>query len=56
LEANSIQALTEIVQRTSLATVLPDAVTPDHPHLAPVPLDTPMPTVPSRSCLGNVVT
>jgi LysR family transcriptional regulator, cyn operon transcriptional activator len=44
VEANSIQALTEIVHRTSLATVLPDAVTDDHPHLAPVPLDPPMPT------------
>ncbi len=43
-EANSIQALTEIVHRTSLATVLPDAVAHDHPHLAPVPLDPPMPT------------
>ncbi|RZT11639.1 LysR family cyn operon transcriptional activator [Mycobacterium sp. BK558] len=46
LEANSIQALSEIVQRTSLATVLPEAVTHDHPHLAPVPLD---PPIPSRS-------
>ncbi|GHB27115.1 transcription regulator LysR family protein [Streptomyces viridiviolaceus] len=44
VEANSIQALTEIVQRTpSLATVLPDAVTDDHPHLRPVPLDPPLP-------------
>ncbi|MGJ6121472.1 transcriptional regulator CynR [Mycolicibacterium sp. Y3] len=43
LEANSIQALTEIVQRTTLATVLPDAVTHDHPHLDPVPLDPPIP-------------
>lgn len=43
LEANSIQALTEIVHRTTLATVLPDAVTHDHPHLSPVPLDPPMP-------------
>ncbi|MBH5333805.1 transcriptional regulator CynR [Streptomyces pactum] len=30
VEANSIQALTEIVQRTGLATVLPDAITHDH--------------------------
>uniref|UniRef100_UPI001C255921 transcriptional regulator CynR n=1 Tax=Streptomyces sp. AC627_RSS907 TaxID=2823684 RepID=UPI001C255921 len=44
IEANSIQALTEIVQRTGLATVLPDAITHDHPHLAPVPLDPPLPT------------
>ena len=44
VEANSVQALTEIVQRTPLATVLPDAVTHDHPHLTPVPLDPPMPT------------
>ncbi|MEU4955663.1 transcriptional regulator CynR [Streptomyces lavendulae] len=44
VEANSIQALTEIVQRTTLATVLPETVTHDHPHLAPVPLDPPLPT------------
>ncbi|MFD7640655.1 transcriptional regulator CynR [Kitasatospora sp. NPDC059795] len=44
VEANSIQALTEIVRRTDLATVLPDAITDDHPHLAPVPLDPPLPT------------
>jgi LysR family cyn operon transcriptional activator len=44
VEANSIQALTEIVRRTPLATVLPDAITHDHPHLAPVPLDPPLPT------------
>ncbi|MEU7648170.1 transcriptional regulator CynR [Streptomyces huasconensis] len=43
VEANSIQALTEIVQRTGLATVLPDAITHDHPHLTPVPLDPPLP-------------
>ncbi|TGB15648.1 transcriptional regulator CynR [Streptomyces sp. MZ04] len=43
VEANSIQALTEIVRRTDLATVLPDAVTHDHPHLTPVPLDPPLP-------------
>ncbi|WP_438294201.1 transcriptional regulator CynR [Streptomyces sp. HUAS TT7] len=43
VEANSIQALTEIVRRTPLATVLPDAVTHDHPHLAPVALDPPLP-------------
>ncbi|MEU9996556.1 transcriptional regulator CynR [Streptomyces sp. NPDC050848] len=44
VEANSIQALTEIVQRTDLATVLPDAITHDHPHLSPVPLAPPLPT------------
>ncbi|MGW1200126.1 transcriptional regulator CynR [Streptomyces sp. NPDC002536] len=44
VEANSIQALTEIVQRTGLTTVLPDAITHDHPHLTPVPLDPPLPT------------
>jgi LysR family cyn operon transcriptional activator len=38
MEANSVQALIEIVQRTPLATVLPDAVTHDHPRLRPVPL------------------
>ncbi|MFB7914476.1 transcriptional regulator CynR [Streptomyces sp. NPDC056061] len=45
VEANSVQALTEIVQRTaSLATVLPDAITDDRPHLTPVPIDPPLPT------------
>ncbi|GAA0483087.1 transcriptional regulator CynR [Streptomyces sp. NPDC046215] len=43
VEANSVQALTEIVRRTPLATVLPDAVTHDHPHLEPVPLEPPLP-------------
>ncbi|WP_370152518.1 transcriptional regulator CynR [Streptacidiphilus sp. EB129] len=46
VEANSIQALTEIVQRTGLATVLPDAVTHDHARLAPVPLE---PALPART-------
>ncbi|MEU9123197.1 transcriptional regulator CynR [Streptomyces sp. NPDC048506] len=46
VEANSLQALTEIVQRTPLITVLPDAITHDHPHLTPVPLD---PTLPTRT-------
>lgn len=45
MEANSVQALIEIVQRTPLATVLPDAVTHDHPHLSPVPL---RPALPPR--------
>ncbi|MGW6708966.1 transcriptional regulator CynR [Streptomyces sp. NPDC054956] len=43
VEANSINALTEIVQRTPLATVLPDALTHTHPHLHPVPLTPPLP-------------
>ncbi|MBT2406593.1 MULTISPECIES: transcriptional regulator CynR [unclassified Streptomyces] len=43
VEANSIQALTEIVQRTPLATVLPDAITHDHPSLRPIPLEPPLP-------------
>ncbi|WP_042385171.1 transcriptional regulator CynR [Streptacidiphilus melanogenes] len=43
VESNSVQALTEVVQRTPLATVLPDAVTHDHPRLSPVPLDPPLP-------------
>jgi LysR family transcriptional regulator, cyn operon transcriptional activator len=44
METNSIQALTEIVRHTSLATVLPDAITHQHPHLSPVALDPPFPT------------
>ncbi|ARZ65765.1 transcriptional regulator [Streptomyces albireticuli] len=43
VEANSINALTEIVQRTALATVLPDAITRGHPALRPVPLVPPLP-------------
>ncbi|MGR4878385.1 transcriptional regulator CynR [Streptomyces sp. LARHCF249] len=46
VEANSVQALIEIVRRTPLATVLPDAVTHDHPHLRPVPLE---PALPPRT-------
>lgn len=46
VEANSVNALTEIVQRTGLATVLPDAVTHTHPHLHPVRLD---PALPARA-------
>ncbi|MFI7353847.1 transcriptional regulator CynR [Streptomyces avidinii] len=46
VEANSVHALTEIVRRSTLATVLPDAVTHDHPYLRPVPLD---PALPSRT-------
>ncbi|MEV0186746.1 transcriptional regulator CynR [Streptomyces sp. NPDC050625] len=44
VEANSIQALTEVVQRTPLATVLPDAITHDHPRLTLIPLDPALPT------------
>jgi LysR family cyn operon transcriptional activator len=33
------------VRRSALlATVLPDAIADDHPHLRPVPLDPPLPT------------
>ncbi|MFC8713038.1 transcriptional regulator CynR [Streptomyces sp. NPDC057197] len=46
VEANSIQALVEIVRRTTITTVLPDAITHDHPHLAPVPLT---PALPART-------
>lgn len=46
VEANSINALTEIVRRTQFATVLPDAITRDHPHLFPIPLT---PALPSRT-------
>ncbi|MFE6055843.1 transcriptional regulator CynR [Kitasatospora sp. NPDC056446] len=46
VEADSVQALTEIVRRTPLATVLPEAVTHDHPHLARIPLD---PALPART-------
>ncbi|MFD9569392.1 transcriptional regulator CynR [Streptomyces sp. NPDC059982] len=49
VEANSVQALTELVQRTPLATVLPDAVTDDHPRLARVRLTPPLP--PRTVCL-----
>ncbi|MCM1972215.1 transcriptional regulator CynR [Streptomyces sp. G1] len=44
VEGNSVQTLTEIVRRTDLATVLPDAVTEDHAHLAPVALEPALPT------------
>jgi LysR family cyn operon transcriptional activator len=44
VETNSIQALTEIVRHTSLATVLPDPITHQHPHLSPVALDPPFPS------------
>ncbi|MFG2881838.1 LysR substrate-binding domain-containing protein [Streptomyces sp. NPDC048297] len=43
VEADSVQALVEIVRRTPVSTVLADAVTHDHPHLHPVPLEPPLP-------------
>lgn len=46
VEANSVPVLIEIVRRTSLATVLPDAITDDNPDLAPVPLE---PALPART-------
>lgn len=46
VEANSITALIEIVTRSPLATVLPDAVTRDHPQLTPLALT---PALPSRA-------
>ncbi|MFF3862658.1 transcriptional regulator CynR [Streptomyces sp. NPDC002209] len=46
VEANSISALTEIVRRTGLATVLPGALTRDHTPLHPVPL---APALPART-------
>ncbi|MGW7342399.1 transcriptional regulator CynR [Streptomyces sp. NPDC054854] len=46
VETDSVQALTELVRRTGLATVLPDAITDDHPRLTPVPL---APALPPRA-------
>lgn len=43
VQANSIQALTEIVRRTALATVLPDAITRTRCDLEPIALDPPLP-------------
>ena len=43
METNSIQALTEIVRHTPLATVLPDSIAHQHPHLSAVALDPPFP-------------
>lgn len=34
VEVNSIQAVIQIIERTKLATILPDAITHDHPHLS----------------------
>lgn len=44
VETNTITALTEVIQRSDLATVLPDAITRDHPGLHQVPLTPPLPT------------
>lgn len=44
METNSIQALTEIVRHTALATVLPDAIARQQPQLFPIALDPPFPT------------
>ncbi|KOT89084.1 transcriptional regulator [Streptomyces sp. NRRL F-5755] len=46
VEANSITTLTELVRRTSLATVLPDAITREQPALHPVAL---CPALPART-------
>ncbi|WP_329570589.1 transcriptional regulator CynR [Kitasatospora sp. NBC_01266] len=46
VEANTITALTELVRRTALATVLPEAITREHPDLHPVRLD---PALPART-------
>ncbi|WP_306336637.1 transcriptional regulator CynR [Streptomyces sp. KL118A] len=46
VEATSINALTEIVRYSPLATVLPDALTRDRPGLHTVPLD---PALPART-------
>ncbi|NUP30181.1 MAG: transcriptional regulator CynR [Streptomycetaceae bacterium] len=43
VEANSIQALAEIVRHAPLATVLPDAVADGHPDLVRVAVDPPLP-------------
>ncbi|MFI6448568.1 transcriptional regulator CynR [Kitasatospora sp. NPDC050543] len=43
VEANSVGALVEIVRRTGLATVLPDATTREQRHLHPVPVEPPLP-------------
>ncbi|GGN48000.1 transcription regulator LysR family protein [Streptomyces albiflavescens] len=43
VEANSINVLTEMIQRTPLASVLPEAIAHDHPRLRTIPLDPPLP-------------
>jgi LysR family transcriptional regulator, cyn operon transcriptional activator len=44
LEANSIQALLEIVRRLPVATLLPDGITEEHTDLTPVPVEPSPPT------------
>ncbi|MFE5704564.1 transcriptional regulator CynR [Rhodococcus koreensis] len=44
VEANSIGALVEFVRRGRLATILPDAITRDHPDLLPIALTPALPT------------
>ncbi|MFF2511793.1 transcriptional regulator CynR [Streptomyces sp. NPDC058086] len=46
VEANSVNALVQMVQRGGLATVLPDALTQEEPHLHPIRLE---PALPSRT-------
>ncbi|MFE3442822.1 transcriptional regulator CynR [Nocardia sp. NPDC059180] len=43
VQANSIQAVIEVVRHTGLVTVLPDAVTDDHPELTRIPIHPPLP-------------
>ncbi|WFB10686.1 transcriptional regulator CynR [Streptomyces sp. LX-29] len=43
VEANSVSALIELVRRTDLATVLPDAIAHDDPRLHPLAPDPPLP-------------
>ncbi|MCX4461552.1 transcriptional regulator CynR [Streptomyces sp. NBC_01728] len=43
MEANSVNAVAEMIQRTPLASVLPEAIARDHPHLRAVPLAPPLP-------------
>ncbi|SEG34178.1 LysR family transcriptional regulator, cyn operon transcriptional activator [Saccharopolyspora kobensis] len=44
VEANSVTALIEMIRRTDLVTVLPDAITREHPELHPVSLEPGLPT------------
>ncbi|UQX04374.1 transcriptional regulator CynR [Streptomyces sp. RerS4] len=44
VEVGSVQALIEVVRRTGLVTVLPDAVTDDQPELTRIPLTPPLPS------------
>ncbi len=56
METNSIQALTEIVRHTSLATVVPDAVTHQHRTYAPSRSTRPFPPAPSPCSPARVPT